>query len=264
MKNLFKRRKLNNDGASLVMVVVIVTFISILATIILYAASTNYITKMTDRKNKESFYTAETAMEEIKAALYDIAAEAASEAYVDTMVHYSVEDNYTRYTYFRDHYFEEFEKIWNKKLDASSGSNREQKLTSLVQSFVENAYYESDGTVVSNADYDSCVSVDIIKDPVTGGYIYDADSKIVTLDKVDINDGYVFLRNVQVVFVKDNFTSVIKTDFVFTVPEMNWAVNQSYKEPSSTSTEVHGSEIAGERREYDIAEYVNYYNWQRN
>lgn len=56
--------KLNNDGAALVTVIVVITFISILATVILYSSGMNFAMKTTDIKTKVSFYDAETAMEQ--------------------------------------------------------------------------------------------------------------------------------------------------------------------------------------------------------
>ncbi len=42
--------KLNNDGAALVTVIVVITFISILATVILYSSGMNFAMNTTDIK----------------------------------------------------------------------------------------------------------------------------------------------------------------------------------------------------------------------
>ena len=106
MKRLFKKIiKLNNAGSTLVSVIVVVTFLTILATTILYLSGANFIMKSTDRYTKENFYDTETALEEIKTGLALVCSEAAKDAYVDTMVSYSVTSSYTRYETFQNRYF---------------------------------------------------------------------------------------------------------------------------------------------------------------
>ena len=69
MKDLKKYIKEYNKGSTLVTVVVVVAFMSILATIILYLAGENYKTKAIDQKTKDSFYDAEVVVEQIKTQL---------------------------------------------------------------------------------------------------------------------------------------------------------------------------------------------------
>ena len=45
---------------------------------------------------------------------------------------------------------------------------------------------------------------------------------------------------------------------------MNWGVASSYRSLSETAEELHGSELVDSRRDYNISEYVNYYNWYKN
>lgn len=250
--NKFKPKKLNNSGSSLVTAIIAVTFISIIATMLLYVAGTNYITKMTDRRNKEIFYQAETALEEVKKGLVLVASDASDEAYIDTMVSYTVDNSYTRYSIYQEKFFEEFEKAFNAKYNAAPGANPDEKLSNVLRDMVEGTYATSIEAKAARAG--------------DGSYIVEG-GQTITLDKSRIGDGYLFVRDVQIVYIKENYTSVIKTDFVITAPEMNWSVSSSYVRPDDDPDplgEKHGTEKADERRMYDIAEYVNYYNWTRN
>ena len=60
------RNKLNNKGSALVTVVIVIAFITILATLILYLSVMNFQMKANDYRTKESFYGAEIPLEEIK------------------------------------------------------------------------------------------------------------------------------------------------------------------------------------------------------
>ena len=73
--------KLNNKGSAIVTVLIVIIFVSILATTILYLAGRNARMKATDRQTKESFYETERTMEEIKAGLVRISSLAYEDAY---------------------------------------------------------------------------------------------------------------------------------------------------------------------------------------
>ncbi|MDE7207365.1 MAG: hypothetical protein K2N90_09470, partial [Lachnospiraceae bacterium] len=69
MKHDMKEIKLNNRGSALISVLVVTTFITIIATTMLYMAAMNYQQKLTDYQNKESFYDAEKSLDELKSLL---------------------------------------------------------------------------------------------------------------------------------------------------------------------------------------------------
>ncbi|MDE6673474.1 MAG: hypothetical protein K2K19_01485, partial [Acetatifactor sp.] len=59
-----RQRKRNNAGSAMVTVLVVIVVISILATVMLYLSGSNFQMKVTDFRTKESFYQAETTVEE--------------------------------------------------------------------------------------------------------------------------------------------------------------------------------------------------------
>ena len=222
-------KKLNDTGSTLVTVIVVVTFVTIIATTILYLSGTNFMMKETNRKTAENFYDTETALEEIKTGLCAVAAEATKEAYFETMINYSITSPYTRYETFETVFLDELERVWNEKCTAVPGTPPD---------------YETYLNSMLSPKYAGCLS---FKDGCDG-----------SLDMSEKDDGYAYIRGFIIEFQgADKYYTRIETDFVFTVPIMNWALEKSYSHIEDAS----GSESVDERKEYDIAEYVNYINW---
>ena len=120
-KKLFLQ--LNNSGAALVSVIVIVAFISVIATIMLYMSAMNFYMKTTDMKIKESFYDGEKALEEIRAALIVDATKAFEKAYQNIAVEYINLTPAERQSHFYDAFVDAFESEWNTQKAAPSAAN---------------------------------------------------------------------------------------------------------------------------------------------
>lgn len=69
MKRLFKKVKNDNKGITLLLAVVAVAFVGILAASIVSATTTNYKLKMMDKYSKETFYNADSIVEEIRTGI---------------------------------------------------------------------------------------------------------------------------------------------------------------------------------------------------
>ena len=93
MNQISKRKK--NQGFSLLTVIVAVAFIGILGMLILYIAMANFQMKITDLKGKDSFYTAEKALEEVRTGLQEDVGEAMSTAYIKVLETYSQDSDVT-------------------------------------------------------------------------------------------------------------------------------------------------------------------------
>lgn len=83
------QNRIKNQGFSLLTVIVSVAFIGILGLLILYIAMANFQMKITDLKGKDSFYTAEQALEEVRTGLQEDVGEAMSVAYTKVLETYS-------------------------------------------------------------------------------------------------------------------------------------------------------------------------------
>lgn len=89
MNNLISRFRRDRRGSGMVTVIVCVSFILILGTVLLFTSYTGYMIKASNRRSKVNFYSAETAMDEIRAGLQQRTTEAIKDAYTATLVDYS-------------------------------------------------------------------------------------------------------------------------------------------------------------------------------
>ncbi|MHB8131447.1 MAG: hypothetical protein ACYDEX_20895, partial [Mobilitalea sp.] len=96
--------KSNNNGATLIMVVISLVFVLALGTIIVSAAVKNIEMKAVDRQSKSNFYSAEAALEEIRIGLLEDVAANLSEAYQIVLTNYSINNSAMRKKIFRDEF----------------------------------------------------------------------------------------------------------------------------------------------------------------
>ncbi len=81
----------DNRGFSLINVIIAVAFIGIMGMLVLYLALHNFTMKVSGIKGKDSFYTAEQALEEIRLGLQQDVGDAMSRAYIKVMETYNVD-----------------------------------------------------------------------------------------------------------------------------------------------------------------------------
>lgn len=110
LSHMKRRLQKNNDGASLVNVLLIASITVILASGILVVVLYNYYMKNQNIKSQQNFYDAETAMEEIRMGLTVDVSKAASIAYGDTLSHYSELSGDERVEHFQKLFEEELQK----------------------------------------------------------------------------------------------------------------------------------------------------------
>jgi hypothetical protein len=72
-----------------VLVIVVLAFVGILATVALYTSITNFQMKVTDRNVTNSFYSAEGVLDQIRVGLQNDVSEALGKAYTETMKQYA-------------------------------------------------------------------------------------------------------------------------------------------------------------------------------
>lgn len=100
-------RKTNNKGYTLALVVIIVALISIMATTVLAVTSVNIRMKAIQKQSLDNFYSAETAMDEIKVGLQNDVAYASKNAYLRTMERFEVEDEHNLFLIYQEAYKDE-------------------------------------------------------------------------------------------------------------------------------------------------------------
>ncbi len=200
-------RKLKNDnrGASLVVVIITIGFIGILVSMLMYITFMNFKIKTADIKNKNSFYTAENALEEIKVGLQGEVSEAMGSAYLDIMQNYGMYSDDERTETFEWTYMTALrEKL---KFPGTDDKYQVQILTNYLQ---ETAWDEATGTGAKIA-------------------AEDADKGTLLM----LEDGVV-LKDVTITYVSaDGNVSGIKTDIRLALPEVSF--NESFKLPDILS-----------------------------
>ena len=85
---MFKIKKLNNKGDTLVIVLIGIFVLSILGTLILGVTATNLSMKANENKNEKTFYYAEKAVDELYAGIGEEVMDAVQESYNEVLVNY--------------------------------------------------------------------------------------------------------------------------------------------------------------------------------
>lgn len=254
-----KQRKRNNAGSAMVTVLVVVVFISILATIMLYLSGANFQMKATDFRTKESFYQAETPVEELRAQLVKDVEIAFAKAYTATVSEYSgMGDMATRESNFRQHFCDEMNTIWEKRCgvivpDPSNPTYRvfdwKTGITNVVGSVASDAYLNIE--VTPSLGFETSENCD-------GSY-----------GDVPHDSGLIILRGVEVTYDSpEYYTSIISTDFCIEIPKINWSgVFDSAPTPAPTSapgaTSAPTSASAGYYFDGNFSSCVKYMNWTK-
>jgi len=221
-----KRRKLNNRGAALISVLVVTTFITILATTMLYVAAMNFQQKQTDYQNKQSFYGAEKALDELKSILVEDVQTAYVKAYNKTTREFltlGTED--ARTSYFQEEFMNELKKTWNDRV------HDEGDMLKAVQSVMTDAYAAEKGSFYKVKDYG----------------VYQ------TTDPSGVIKKKFALRGVQVKYTAGNYTTFLYTDICIEPPKVNWGVDK-YTENSGAAVD---------RENIAFTDYVSYVNWRK-
>lgn len=183
----------NNQGFTLVLVLISLAFVALLGTLILTVTAKNATMKKVDRYAKNSFYSAESALDEIKVGLSEITAKHLEIAYETVLTKYTSLNDGERDELFKETFITGLYNNLNDKLlaDATQGVNYQYKLLdSLIRS--------------TNAQ--------IIYKP-----------GISTIEK-DAANNYLILKNVVVDYTDGDgtYTSSIKTDIKIMTPDMNF------------------------------------------
>lgn len=218
-----KRFQLNNRGAALISVLVVTTFITILATTLLYTAAMNYQQKQTDYYNKKSFYETEKALDELKSVLVKDVQEAYITAYNKTIGEFLLQGS-KRQEYFQQEFMKAMWEIWKVRTP-------EQPLEA-VKSVMEGAYAGE-----KNYFY-----------KVEGIGVYQTETGP---EDAKVKQQKFALKGVQVKYTYKNYTTFLYTDICIEPPKLVWA--ESFET---------GAEFV-EREKIAFTDCVSYVNWRK-
>ena len=188
MDGMKRNQELNNKGAALVTVIVVISFISILATMILYSSGINFTMKATDIRTKKGFYDGEQAVEEIKVYFTGLAKDAFEENYAKAMRGGS---GLTRETIFVTGYLDYISNQWNNDVATATDVN------TFLQSLIDSRYATGGSVSVTSA----------------------------TLDLDYTTEKCATLRGLELVYTdSNNCTTKITTDIKIYAPAQQWDV----------------------------------------
>lgn len=250
-------KKLNNKGSALVTVVIVIAFITILATLILYLSVMNFQMKANDYRTKESFYGAEVPLEEIRVQMAADMSMACERAYVNTMAQYDVVgDGAARKFAYNGKVLEEIKNIWekraNKYVDPTTGNityNWAQAIRTSINDSSTDDYCVTTGnaSTVKCADPDCACPYHIILMDMPSG-----------AERLEFGSESATFHDIKVVYTENGFTSIVITDFCFLVPDYDWSMD------TYTSTWVAGTDVSElQRTSIDYEKCVVYLNYSK-
>lgn len=197
-----------NKGFSLFTVIIAVSFVMILGLLVIYISVSNFYMKVTDLKGKDSFYTAEQGLEEIKVGLQQDVGTAMSKAFTEVM------ENYDR--------------------DSGSGNSqdtdRQDKYRELFIKYIKETLKiseipgEYDPNIFDNEKYlnKSNVLTDESRETLMVA------SNAPHIEYIDSKNSGIILKNLKVVYVDSKGrASIIKTDISLGTPKAQFPTSST-------------------------------------
>ena len=244
MKSMWKSIRnrikcLNDEGSALLTVILIITFLTILATILLYITGMNFQIKQADYQNKKNFYTGEEALEEIKTNLIMDISKAAVLANEEMACNYAgLSSEELRVNQYNNFFVEHLQEIWDDKL-AVYGS-----WDALLNSYHSN-----------HTDFE--LEMDLVTYDANGNGSLSSDE---ALDVV-ANSGMIYIRGLKIKYVNpDNkLTTKISTDFRITAPAIDWSANAAL----TALPDGVDAAAAGKKELVTPKDSIVYTNWKK-
>jgi hypothetical protein len=185
LRNILRGFAGNNRGAGIVVVLVSMVCVALMGASILFMSYTAIRLKATERQASKDFYSAETAVDEIRAGVQSVVSESIATAYKYALEHYSSGVDVT------DEFQDEFVKVLKKKdiLFYTEDNKTKYKVLTLQD-------------YVSNDDY-----VDV------GG---------TGTVEVDETKNTFLLKDIQVTYTANGYETTISTDIFINAPKFDY------------------------------------------
>ena len=195
-KKLWNRKR-RNSGSSIVIVIIAMAMIGILATTLLWMSYVNYKIKVNDIRNKNSFYSAETVMEQIVAGLQKETSDSVAVAYQEVLSNWETLENETnRYSTFASVYLDTLVKHLRNSEKGDGYYNRD-----ILMNYVDTEIWKN---VNQTAWKNGTDEADAEKEPVMEL----------------VNGNSLILHNVFVSYVDGDRLSIVSTDLCLDAPEI--------------------------------------------
>lgn len=216
---LFSKSKLNNQGSTLLTIIMCIALISILGSLMLSVTMTNLQMKVLESKSKKNFYSAEMVMDKIRVASQEIASEAVKDIYENEVL-----INYAGY-------------LGMTESDRNDSIKRQ--VAALIIKTVGNTLgYSDDAAILAAAGFP--IQSDYF---LTKQYLTEEENNFVTWNEIrfEIVDGRytVNMSDIIVEFEQDDYRTAIASDIVITIPnfsfkdgeeQLHYRMEQPYKD----------------------------------
>lgn len=199
-------RKKRNSGSSIVIVIIAMAMIGILATTLLWMSYINYKIKVNDIRNKNSFYSAETVMEQIVAGLQKETSDAVAVAYQEVLSNWEeLGSESNRYSSFASMYLDTLVKHLRDSEKGDGYYSRD-----ILEGYVDTTIW---GNVNKTAWNNGTDETDASK----------AKAPVMEL----VNGNSLILRNVFVSYMDGDRLSIVSTDLCLDVPQIVFTKSSS-------------------------------------
>lgn len=241
---------MNNQGSTLLTVIICIAFIAILGSMMLSITMTNLQMKVIESKSKKNFYSTEMAMEEIRVVVQEIAAEAVKEVYENEVL-----KRYASFLAYTD-------------IDLRNAEIQKLVITNIINNLAEL------GTPITPDQIDGMITTStvlLLKENYFNAYISDPTNTTVSRPMLlceNLAGNYAIrIIDINIEYLNNDFRTKLSSDIVITMPKFSFAggsttalhykVEQPYKDyvliadgnisfrGTSGRTEVNGSVYAG-------------------
>lgn len=207
---LAKKRR-DDRGSAIVIVIIAMAMIGILATTMLWMAYMNYMIKVADIRNKNSFYSAEEVVEQVMSGLRRESAEAVGIAYREVLANWdNLESEEARSNVFMTTYLDT---LVDKLKDSSRGAAYYDRTK--LEAYVDAGIFQR-GTPTVGVDEDAWDHGAPLSDPL-GDSVMEI-----------VNNNSIILKNIYVSCTdSDDRVSIVQTDICMDVPKLIFENNGS-------------------------------------
>ncbi|MDE6600588.1 MAG: hypothetical protein K2K90_00205 [Lachnospiraceae bacterium] len=213
MAQLYRWAKKRRDdrGSAIVIVIIAMAMIGILATTMLWMAYMNYMIKVADIRNKNSFYSAEEVVEQVMSGLRRESAEAVGVAYRDVLANWdNLSSEEARSNVFMTTYLDT---LVDKLKDTSRGAAYYDRTK--LEAYVDAGIFQR-GTPAVGVDEDAWDHGGPLGEPL-GDSVMEI-----------VNNNSIILKNIYVSCTdSDDRVSIVQTDICLDVPKLIFENNGS-------------------------------------
>lgn len=237
MTSADKKEKLyrDNKGSAMVMIIVIIAFIAILVSVLMFVSFSGYQMRVVDRRGKDNFYTAETVLDEINVGLQGEISGALSKAYSEVMNNFSLyQSANARNKALHEIYY----KNLKERLQKSSTEPNNYNITKLQGYLSADSLGNGDGTrdsfLSGGASYGAIVESNLEYPALGEEY------------KMEVDNSKLLLKDLKVSYVDQNgYISIISTDIRITLPSLNFSQASALPDLENCSMIVDDTLIMG-------------------